>query len=85
MGIAKDALMQAQAQLWERIDALAASLPQLSISRLAHEIDELRRWCECHPRFGSERVHRLLLGTEPGAYTQFTVILPREPAGNPGG
>jgi transposase InsO family protein len=26
-------------------------------------IDELRRWCECHPRFGSERVHRLLLGT----------------------
>ena len=43
MGIAKDELMQAQAQLWERIDALAASLPQLSISRLAHEVDELRR------------------------------------------
>ncbi|WP_219894321.1 hypothetical protein [Aquisediminimonas profunda] len=43
MGIAKEALMQAQAQLWERIDTLAASLPQLSISRLAHEIDDLRR------------------------------------------
>jgi len=26
-------------------------------------IAELRRWCECYPRFGSERVHRLLLGT----------------------
>jgi len=26
-------------------------------------IDELRRWCEWHPRFGSERVHQLLLGT----------------------
>lgn len=26
-------------------------------------IDELRRRSECHPRFGSERVHRLLLGT----------------------
>ena len=26
-------------------------------------IDELRRWCEWHPRFGSERVHRMLLGT----------------------
>lgn len=43
MGIAKEALMQAQAQLWARIDQLAAGLPQLSISRLAHEIDELRR------------------------------------------
>ena len=27
----------------------------------------------------------LLVDSEPGAYTQFTVILPREPAGNPGG
>ena len=26
-------------------------------------IDELRRWCEWYPRFGSERVHQLLLGT----------------------
>ena len=26
-------------------------------------IDELRRWCEWHPRFGSERVHQMLLGT----------------------
>jgi putative transposase len=26
-------------------------------------IEELRRWCEWHPRFGSERVHQLLLGT----------------------
>jgi transposase InsO family protein len=26
-------------------------------------IEELRRWCEWHPRFGSERVHRMLLGT----------------------
>ena len=26
-------------------------------------IDELRRWCEWHPRFGSERVHQLLIGT----------------------
>jgi transposase InsO family protein len=26
-------------------------------------IDELRRWCESYPRFGSERVHRMLLGT----------------------
>ena len=26
-------------------------------------IDELRRWCQWHPRFGSERVHQLLLGT----------------------
>ncbi len=43
MGIAKDALMQAQAQLWERIDSLTAGLPQLSISAIAHEIDELRR------------------------------------------
>ena len=26
-------------------------------------IDELRRWVEWYPRFGSERVHRMLLGT----------------------
>ena len=26
-------------------------------------IDELRRWCEWYPRFGSERVHQMLLGT----------------------
>lgn len=26
-------------------------------------IDELRRWCEWYPRFGSERVHQLVLGT----------------------
>ena len=26
-------------------------------------IEELRRWCEWHPRFGSERVHQMLLGT----------------------
>jgi len=26
-------------------------------------IEELRRWCEWQPRFGSERVHQLLLGT----------------------
>jgi transposase InsO family protein len=26
-------------------------------------IDELRRWCESYPRFGSERVYRMLLGT----------------------
>ena len=26
-------------------------------------IEELRRWCEWQPRFGSERVHRMLLGT----------------------
>ena len=26
-------------------------------------IEELRRWCECYPRFGSERVHQLLVGT----------------------
>lgn len=43
MGIAKDALMQAQAQLCERIDQLVIELPHLSLSRLAHEIDELRR------------------------------------------
>lgn len=43
MGVAKDALMQAQAQLWERIDQLSANLPQVTVSRLAHEIDELRR------------------------------------------
>lgn len=43
MGIARDALMQVQAQLCERIDRLAADLPQMSISRVAHEVDELRR------------------------------------------
>jgi transposase InsO family protein len=26
-------------------------------------IDELRRWCAWYPRYGSERVHQLLLGT----------------------
>lgn len=26
-------------------------------------IEELRRWCAWYPRFGSERVHQLLLGT----------------------
>jgi putative transposase len=26
-------------------------------------IEELRRWCEWQPRFGSERVHRMLMGT----------------------
>ncbi len=43
MGIAKDALMQAQAQLCERIDQLVIDLPRISISRLAHEVDELRK------------------------------------------
>ena len=26
-------------------------------------IEELRRWCQWYPRFGSERVHQLLFGT----------------------
>jgi len=26
-------------------------------------IDEMRRWCDWHPRFGSERVHQMLLGS----------------------
>ena len=26
-------------------------------------IEELRRWCEWYPRFGSERVHQMLLGS----------------------
>ena len=26
-------------------------------------IEELRRWCEWYPRFGSERVHQMLVGT----------------------
>jgi len=26
-------------------------------------IDELRRWCEWYPPYGSERVHRMLIGT----------------------
>jgi transposase InsO family protein len=26
-------------------------------------IEELRRWCEWYPRYGSERVHQMLLGT----------------------
>ncbi len=43
MGIAKDALMQVQAQLCERIDRLTSDLHQISVSQLAHEIDELRR------------------------------------------
>jgi len=28
-----------------------------------HLIEELRRWCAWYPRYGSERVHQLLLGT----------------------
>lgn len=43
MGIAKDALMQVQAQLCERIDLLTTNLPDMTVSRLAHEVDELRR------------------------------------------
>ena len=26
-------------------------------------IEELRRWCEWHPRYGSERAHQMLIGT----------------------
>jgi hypothetical protein len=26
-------------------------------------IEELRRWCEWYPRYGSERVHQMLIGT----------------------
>lgn len=48
MGIAKEALMQVQAQLCERIDRLASDLPHLTISRLAHEIDALRQIADCH-------------------------------------
>lgn len=48
MGIAKDAVMQAQAQLCERIDLLVNQLPHLSISRLAHEVDELRQIAARH-------------------------------------
>ena len=43
MGIAKDALMQVQAQLCDRIDRLTMDLPHITVSRLAHEVDELRR------------------------------------------
>lgn len=48
MGIAKDALLQVRAELYERIDALAADLPHMSISRLAHEVDALRRAADLH-------------------------------------
>jgi hypothetical protein len=43
MGIAMEALAQAQAQICERIDRLAMELPHITISRLAHEVDDLRR------------------------------------------
>lgn len=43
MAMANGAVMQAQAQLCDRIDRIAMELPHLSVSRLAHEIDELRR------------------------------------------
>ena len=43
MGIAKDALMQVQVQLFERIDRLASELPHISVASLAHEINELRK------------------------------------------
>jgi len=48
MGIAKDALMQVQAQLCERIDRLVSDLPQLTVSHLAHEVDELRQIAGSH-------------------------------------
>jgi hypothetical protein len=48
MGLAKESLMQVQAQLCERIDALATQLPHLTVSRLAHEVDALRRVAESH-------------------------------------
>ena len=43
MGIAADALIEIQAQLCDRIDKLAMELPHITISRLAHEVDEVRR------------------------------------------
>lgn len=43
MGIANGAVMRAQAQLCDRIDRLAIEVPHLSVSRLAHEVDQLRR------------------------------------------
>lgn len=43
MGVAADALMQIQAQLCDRIDRLAIELPHMTTSRLAHEVDEVRR------------------------------------------
>lgn len=43
MGVANGAVMQAQARLCDRIDRIAMELPHLSISRLAHEVDEVRR------------------------------------------
>ena len=43
MGIAKHALLQVQAQLCERIDRLTTDLPHMTVSRLAHEVDEVRR------------------------------------------
>jgi hypothetical protein len=43
MGIAYHALLQAKAQLCDRIDVLAEQLPHMSITQLAHQVDEIRR------------------------------------------
>lgn len=43
MGVAEGALVQAQTRLCERIDKIAMELPHMGVSRLAHEVDELRR------------------------------------------
>lgn len=43
MGVANGALAQAQTTLCERIDRIAIELPHLTVSRLAHEVDEVRR------------------------------------------
>lgn len=48
MGIAADTLMQVQTQLCDRIDRIAIELPHLSVSRLAHEVDDLRRIAANH-------------------------------------
>lgn len=43
MGISPESLGRAQGQICDRIDRIARELPHLTVSRLASEVDELRR------------------------------------------
>ena len=43
MALADDALLHAKAQLIDQIDQVARALPHISMSQLAHQVDEIRR------------------------------------------